>query len=1312
MDFYKIKEVPNKKVINVSPSFYVGTSKDFMVRGKSFYAIWNDEQKSWSTDEFDVQRLIDQDLDRYIAERQKHTEDVYNPLYLRDFKSNSWKEYRNFIGLMPDTNKQLNTKLIFKSDVVKRTDYSSKRLPYDIQEGPIDCYDELIGTLFNPEEREKLEWAIGAVLTGDSKSIQKFFVLYGEGGTGKSTFLNIVQQLFEGYWVPFDAKSLASNSNQFSTEMFRNDPLVAIQHDGDLSKIADNTKLNSIVSHEFMSVSEKFKPAYSTQALAMLFMGTNSPIMITDSRSGIIRRLIDVYPSGNKVSPRRYHILYEGISFELGAIAHHCAEVYKSLGKNYYSNYKPLGMMYQTDVFYNFVEDCYFTFLDQDGTTLKQAWEMYKTYCTDGDIQYSLPKYKFKSELRSYFKNFEERGRDADGKQVKNIYQGFLLSKFNVAALKVDDEKPSSLVLDSTKSIFDEECASCPAQYATANETPSERWVNCKSTLGELDSSKLHYVQLPENHIVIDFDLKDDDGKKSMEKNLEAASSWPSTYAEFSKSGCGVHLHYIYDGDAKELSRVYADDIEIKVFTGNSSLRRKLSKCNTRPIAHISTGLPLKGGNKVINATAVKSERGLRDMIQRNLSKEFHAGTKPSIDFIWKILDDASKSGLKYDVSDMQTKVLAFAAQSTNQSEYCVKLVSQMKFKSEDPSEDIADNSDGPLVFYDVEVFPNLFIIVWKEEGPDKKPVIMINPSSMEVEKLFSMKLVGFNNRRYDNHILYGRFIGYDNAQLYKLSATLVGKLNSGLFREAYNLSYTDIYDFSSKKQSLKKFEIELGIHHQELGYEWDQPVSEDKWEEVASYCVNDVIATEAVFNARRQDFVARLILSEISGLTPNHTTQQQTAKIIFGNDQRPQDKFIYTDLSEMFPGYSYDPTRTPKSLYKGEEPSEGGYVFAVPGIYTNIALLDVQSMHPTSLINLNAFGPYTENFKQLLDARLAIKHKEYDKAKKMMSGVLEPYLGSTDAAKDLSYALKIVINIVYGLTTASFESKFLDPRNKDNIVAKRGALFMIDLKNAVQEKGFTVVHVKTDSIKIADATTEIIDFVNEFGNKYGYVFEHEATYEKMCLVNDAVYIAKYDWSEGARDIGKWTATGAQFAHPYIFKKLFSHETLEFPDLCETKEVKTAMYLDFNENLPDGEHNYIHVGRVGSFVPIKPGCNGAELLRSKDDKYYAVTRTKGYRWMEAEIVKTNHLEDNIDMIYFNTLLDDAADSIRKFGDFEWFISDDEAPIETPADPIGFDDHPPFLACGKDTCEKCKQLKDDECKLGYDNSEFLIMKGEQ
>ena len=1245
MDFYQIKERTIKNgVREVYPDYAVGRSRDLMVRGKSFYAIWDEEAGMWSTDEYDVPRLVDAELMDY--RNKMNTEDKVIVRTLNGFSSRAWMDFKRYLNSLSDSYTQLDNKVIFANTEVKKKDYVSRRLSYAIGEGPIDAYEELISTLYSPEERQKIEWAIGAVISGDAKKIQKFIVLFGEAGTGKSTVLNIIQKIFDGYYTMFEAKELASSNNEFSTEVFRTNPLVAIQHDGDLSKIEDNTKLNSIIAHEEMVMKEKYKPAYTSRANCFLFMATNKPVKITDSMSGVLRRLIDVRPTGNKLTAKRYNSLMEQIDFELGAIAQHCLNVYLELGKNYYNNYRPVDMQLRTDVFYNFVEEEYFIFKEQDGTTLKAAYEAYKQYCDEALITYKLPMYKFREELKSYFKEFKDVVR-IDNKQIRSYYSGFLYKKFDRVMEVEKDEPIPSLTFERQESIFDSEFENCPAQYTTKNETPVKKWDEVDTILADLNTKRLHYVKVPENLIVIDFDLKDENGEKSLEKNLDAASKWPPTYAELSKSGKGIHLHYIYEGDPDKLSRLYSEGIEVKVFKGKSSLRRKLIKCNSTPIAKINSGLPLKGGKTVVNFESVKSEKALRTIIKKSLNKEYepHA-TKPSIDFIFKVLEDAYNDGLNYDVRDLKPSVISFAANSSHNADYCLKKVTEMKFASEEVSANVGKYKSNKYVFFDVEVFPNLFVVVWKMEGKD--PIKMINPTPIDIEDLLQFKLVGFNNRRYDNHILYARLVGYDNEQLFRLSQRIIDGHRTSMFGEAYNLSFADVYDFSSKKQSLKKFEIELGLHHQELGLPWDQPVPERLWETVADYCINDVVATEAVFNARKQDFIAREVLADISGLNVNDTTQMHTAKIIFGNDPKPQSKFVYTDLSEMFPGYTFEAGH---SMYRGEDPGEGGYVYAEPGMYTDVALLDIASMHPNSLINLNAFGPYTENFKQLLDARLAIKHRDFDAARTMLGGALAPYLESDDQANDLAYALKIVINSVYGLTSAKFDCKFKDPRNVDNIVAKRGALFMIDLKHEVQNRGFTVAHIKTDSIKIPNATKEIIDFVMEFGKRYGYTFEHEATYSKLCLVNQAVYVAKDAW-------GIWTATGTQFQVPYVFKTLFSKEPIEFKDLCETKTVTSALYLDMNEDLDEGMHDYHFVGRAGLFCPMLPGSGGGLLLReTKDGGFAAATGTKGYRWMESEMVKELGKESEIDESYYKHLVDEAIREISLYGDFEWFVEE-------------------------------------------------------
>ena len=278
----------------------------------------------------------------------------------------------------------------------------------------------------------------------------------------------------------------------------------------------------------------------------------------------------------------------------------------------------------------------------------------------------------------------------------------------------------------------------------------------------------------------------------------------------------------------------------------------------------------------------------------RNLNKEYHGYTKPSIDFIWQILEDAYASELRYDVTDMRNAVLGFAAGSHNNADYCIRKVGTIHFKSKEKEVELDENGEAPIVFFDVEVFPNLFLVCWKLAGEDKPVIKMVNPGPREIEELLRYRLVGFNCKKYDNHMLYGCLIGFNNEQLYKLSQSIIND-KQGFFGEAYNLSYTDIYDFASTKQSLKKFEIELGIHHQELGLPWDQPVPEDLWDKVADYCENDVRATEAVFNARKGDFLTREILATINNTNVNESTNNLTTKMIFGNNKHP--KLVYTNL-------------------------------------------------------------------------------------------------------------------------------------------------------------------------------------------------------------------------------------------------------------------------------------------------------------------------------------------------------------------------------------------------------------------------------
>lgn len=807
----KVRDGKNNRV-EIYPAL-VNKCDDLMTKGGKFYAVLDRETGMWSKSITDVISMVDKDLYSYRDEH--YTQDAHGiyrddrgrevvVISLDDNDTRKWKEFRDWVSNLPTNNAYvpLDSDITFIDEKVKPEQYRSKRLSYKIEKGDISNYEKLMNTTYNAENRQKIEWCFGAIFTGHAKKIQKIAVLHGKPGTGKSTVLKNAKKLFKDYCDVINVNDVVDKTKQFGTAAFRNNALLGIQDDCDLSKIEDASIFNSIVSHEEIIINEKHLRQYPMVINTFLMVGTNDIVDIRDTTRGMVRRLIDIYPTGNTLPIKEYDTCMSRINYELGGIAYHCIEVFNKLGAEYYNNYIPTEMINKSNVMRNFIFDKYDELVRNDPISRNVAFEWYKAYFEESGFGYPPKRIEFGEHLKEYYSEYHEI-KNINGKTVRHVYEGFKSNMFDIGDIQIDnikEEEPDWLTFTKSNGKYDIDHADCLAQYTKgADETPKTYWSKVTTTLKDIDTSKVHYLKFNDiQEIIIDFDLKDGD-KKSLKKNIEEASKWPPTYAELSKSGEGIHLHYFYTGDVEELDPYYSDKVEVKVYSKGSALRRKLTKCNNLDIATISSGLPLKGATKkMLSDIDIKNEKELIQKIKAHLQKKIapSKSTKQSMSMLYADVEKAYESGVHYDITSLKSSIFAFANSSTNSKDYCRNLYRKMHYQSQDIAEYV-DSEFDELMFFDLEVLPNKIVICY---GLDSNDIVLnyVDPSPMDVDNLIKYKLIGFNNKVYDNNILHAIKMGYSIKEVYELSRSIIAGGKG--FAEARNYSYTDIFDFASAK--------------------------------------------------------------------------------------------------------------------------------------------------------------------------------------------------------------------------------------------------------------------------------------------------------------------------------------------------------------------------------------------------------------------------------------------------------------------------------------------------------------------------------
>ena len=1280
----------------------------------------------------------------------------------------SYKAWQSFIkDKRSSSSATWNNRILFQNDEYLPEYYATSKLEYVPTEGgEASAYNMFIENQLEFDSIPKFEWIMGSLFSNCIKDNEFMVVAKGEKKTGKTTLLNFVKECLgdlkekseSTYSMPVDLKEITSGGSSHATEVFLKHKLFMYTDDIDLRRMKNIDQLNMLCTKSTMSVNPKGRPHTEIQFDGLLWVNTNYETGF-DPSDGIGRRILEIKFKANRLEPQLFKKVRSDMSKEIPIVVNKWIKTYKEMGVDAFSNMKVSEetMRYGSPI-YRYMTDCSrieryskindYTPDQQDnwinGTT---AYTDYKQWCED-EGSTPVPGLFFYEEMKSYFSEYHGRGiRMPSGQQWNHAYGGTFNpdinfnSRVTVLDMTLEDYNeyrmnnlPDWLKLNHFGySPLEKMWADCPAQYGTADH-PTIPWC-CEDklrTLSDLDTSRVHWVNPTdgywEHHIIIDLDIKKD-GNKCRELNLKRAATFPPTYAEFSKSGAGVHLHYLYDGDVLELAPIIEEDVEIKVYSGKQSLRRKNAGHNAHEIATIPVGyLPKKSAEEIARAKArqadldIKDEGHLRNLIKKAISGDTNmVSHNQNTRWICTLLETAwNTPDLEFNMEPYKDDIYAYAAESSHHAGQLKILLDGCHFMSQnyktlslatvphpvmdinddtapiemvknDSSVDVGNKAPSkkkPPIFFDLEVYRNTNLLVYCVMLPENDPEeymrnmqVVWDPDPDLCRKLLrSKRLIGYNNRAYDNHIMYAKSIGMSPEEVYDVSQGIITNQPKAQWPHAWNSCDLDLYNLSKKAgkaQSLKKWELELDIPHEEMEWDWNEPLPDELREIVEHYCINDVFATTQVYYALTDYVNTQYILADITGLDSARATNKMTEALIFGNDPNPQ--LVYTDLSEEFPGYHFEVCKSKEehkaylaklsdegvdmsqlttwdkdddetgykivSTYMGVGVGEGGYVWSNPGYYENVVTFDVASMHPHSILALNMFGDYTKNFKDLLDARLDIKHKDFESAKKRFGGALAPYLENSDP-DILAKALKVVINSVYGLTSARKQkTRFLDERNIDNICAKRGSLFMVGLLKECQARGIEVAHVKTDSIKLVNPSEEAKEFVLNYGKQYGYTFEVEDVFDRICLIDRAQYIAFGE--------GHWHAKGAQFLNPVVFKGLFTGEELTLDDRAIIKESKKGPIY-----MVDSSGNAKFVGKCIKVVCVTNGYDCMKMQEGEDKLSY-VTGCKDHKWIEYSAIKELPWEEwYIDESYYEDILKETINIIEQFVPFSTLKGND------------------------------------------------------
>lgn len=437
--------------------------------------------------------------------------------------------------------------------------------------------------------------------------------------------------------------------------------------------------------------------------------------------------------------------------------------------------------------------------------------------------------------------------------------------------------------------------------------------------------------------------------------------------------------------------------------------------------------------------------------------------------------------------------------------------------------------------FADCEVFA--YDLIWVFQNKRNGKVMVFHNDTEAVEHFLNsdpdLWLCGYNFRDYDQYILKGTLLHYDNDQLKALNDLLIfGEVDQVweyLGQDAWNVDIPPIIDLFHDivpAKSLKEIEGNLGMKVVETGVSFDieRPLTEEELKIEIEYCKYDVYATGELYKHRLTYLKTKKTLCEMSGLDDAKMMMHTNARVVsealhaerinpietFGTEWYIDDGFIpdcidfsaipsevrkFVKQINTFSGWAepMDPVLvdvfgTPTIVGIGgihactgeivehklkSGPRKGQIEYKAVSKPTKF---ETDDEHVILIQDIGSFYPSMMILFDFLSRAIPDewRHLFTDQYELRMKAKHDPSLAEYAAAA------KLVLNTVYGCMKNKY-NKLYDPFMA-TCVCITGQLFILDLMNRIHERipDFEIVQLNTDGwvLKIRKAAMDILESV------------------------------------------------------------------------------------------------------------------------------------------------------------------------------------------------------------------------------------------